>query len=609
MTRDGTNPGAVTPAHPVVLLAAGPLARQVLRELPGVASALNVQISGPFGYVELLDPPDVEAPHRTVWLEPDLPSARAPEAADLSPGAAEPDDRPRPVPAAWDQRLRSLLRQLRPPAEILPFEGTPPASVQIYVVLDLRRPESIAAGLAAARSFRQEPMPLDLTGILLTGRTAQSQPDEERWRAGLAEVLRANRDTFLLHRIYLMDGRNARQEWLQTEGDHARMAAELIFHHGLSEYSQSLRQHEQARVSPRQSLDGVCGSFACRTMRSDRAAVGLAVAGELYAPLFPAERGGPPSAADVREMEGVARALGGRLRDIFLHEASDPAGPIRDALRESLVVACGDRPLGRLRAFLQSLSVEADRLMVQTPILDRRRRRRLAAEGLYWVDPPAPTPLPDRASWRYLGLLGALLGDRRLRLGVRGRRGDTAPGPRRPVARLWPSLVVPLAAEADSAARAAPARAPGNPLPKAAGRNNEPELDSPPALVHPPAVPVAPSRSRRHPPIADAPARRDDPRRGPPRLEEGAGPAVRGRCPRRSGQAAAVGRGPPGRMGAFAGRPGLPGVGLHTACGAEVVGVAALGRTHRAAPTPPRLARPLLRAGPGAFLVGDGPGS
>jgi hypothetical protein len=62
---------------------------------------------------------------------------------------------------------------------------------------------------------------------------------------------------------------------------------------------------------------------------------------------------------------------------------------------------------------LQAVLDETSRLMVQTPILDRRRRRKLAAEGLYWatrrlqpIDRVESKPSP----WRFLGVLWAVLG-------------------------------------------------------------------------------------------------------------------------------------------------------------------------------------------------------
>src|SRR4051812_29587982 len=105
-----TGRAVVTPANPVLLLAAGKLACRALEELSQVARALHVRIAGPFGYVAV-HPAEQGASEPRLWVQPELP---APDGAPGQPPSAT--DFP-----SWQEGLRTLLRRLRPASGAVPY--------------------------------------------------------------------------------------------------------------------------------------------------------------------------------------------------------------------------------------------------------------------------------------------------------------------------------------------------------------------------------------------------------------------------------------------------------------------------------------------------------
>jgi hypothetical protein len=414
VNRPPRGPAFVTPANPTLFLAAGPLACRAVENLAAVARSLHVRISGPFGYLNIAGQQGTL--QRRSGHSPALPPI------DTSPGQQAESD------AEWQERLLSMLRRLRP-LGVVPWLGSEVGGggggggIQVYAIFDLGDEPAVAAGLQAVRDLRKEPMPLDVTGVLLTGRTATFRVDEERWRRPLRLLLQQCEEECLLHRIYFMDGHDACKHWLQTEEDHARMAAELVFHHGLSPYRDLLRRREQTRLSAEQPLHEVCGAFACRTMRSDRAAIARPVAEVIHRHLFPGA-GYLLPADQVGQVHLVARDLGKALRGLFEKRAGasaeELAGPVHALLGEALRTAGKGGPRERLRYFLEALLPELKHLETVGQIIDRVHQRRAAASEVLALLPPPPLPVeppppePAPPFWKYvaaavLGVMGLSL--------------------------------------------------------------------------------------------------------------------------------------------------------------------------------------------------------
>jgi hypothetical protein len=378
----------VEPANPVLFLAAGPLAVQALQELPHVANVLHVRLSGQFGYVTLLPTSDGGL-NRSVAVDSQIP-----------PLESRREQRPPYLDAdPWDERLRSLVRKFRPHQAITPFGEPMQSTIKVYAIYDLRHTECVRAGLRAIETIRREPLQLDLTGLLLTGRTARFHANEDEYRNGLKLVLEANQADCLLHRLYVLDGKNAKQYWLQSEIAMAWVAAECIWHHGLAPYSAALRKHERTRLSARQPIEEVFGSLHARIMKSDRTVVQTAVALEVKKCLF-SKQDMSSSCSEGQELQAIARQVGDELSRIYESSSktkvAGSSAALADqklfakrahaALTKGLRSACGDHPSQqvrpRLRRFLEAFRNELSRLQTLVLLIDCRRMRQEAYEGL-----------------------------------------------------------------------------------------------------------------------------------------------------------------------------------------------------------------------------------
>src|SRR5437764_436374 len=116
-----TEPSAVTPASPILLLGAGTLGGKTLQALPEVAAVLRLRLWGPFGFAYII--PEQEGISRSIRLCRSIP------AADSGLGRA-------PKGGTWEESLRSLVRRLRPAgSDVSPAIG-PRARLQVYAVMD-----------------------------------------------------------------------------------------------------------------------------------------------------------------------------------------------------------------------------------------------------------------------------------------------------------------------------------------------------------------------------------------------------------------------------------------------------------------------------------------
>lgn len=385
-------PGYITPPHPVLFIAVGELAWQAAKKMADVLDILHLKIDGRFGYVKITPIAErVGCCQASHWLEDSI----GVQVDESQPAVScDSDD--------FAQNLRTLVRQLQPEQSVFPFTQSIHHSAKVYLLADMRVVECLEVGIQALRLVCQEPVIPDVTGIFLTGRTAHYSKEEKRWREGLATlqrantVQRANHGSCLLHRAYLVDGKDARESWLQSEQDQARMVAEFLVHHGLSPYHDIFRKNELTRYSTNQPFENVCGSFACRTMHSDSEKIGLIVAEQLERRLFEGS-GHLLTPDETIEVEGIAKALGEKLDDIFNRisgrrgepEASvselgvaDVVRQAKEALRHSLRDIRVDYPLERLQCFFRTVSDKIDELRIQSSVIDRVRTRMEVAVAL-----------------------------------------------------------------------------------------------------------------------------------------------------------------------------------------------------------------------------------
>lgn len=358
------------PDQPLVLLAVGPQAMETVAALPRAAHDLQVRVRGPFGQIAVSDP---AAGHVHIsscrWLsELTKPSPVEPGASSAwqnlqGDGAAS---------QALAGDLIALTRRLRPPALGFGPALGPVPRLHMYVVIDLSAPLAVDAALElAGRLARLEPS-MEITGLALTGRTAQSLTSTQNtWLepfGTLVERLQPQGGSRgSLHRLYLVDGQNTRRTWLQTPAELHRLAADFILHHGLSPHRKSLRQAESALATVNDDFLVVCGSFCCRRLHSGIEVVHRGVA-EVLAREGLADFSHDPGTAHHKQIRESAQRLGDRIVEIYRtgqHPLAESAPRddgraleqergkrVRAALRDVLAVVCEKQPVESVRRFL-----------------------------------------------------------------------------------------------------------------------------------------------------------------------------------------------------------------------------------------------------------------
>lgn len=412
----------------VLFVAAGELARKTLDALTDVADDLNVSIAGEFGFVGIRSG-DSGQPQVTVadeWPGPQPaksePEQPLPLAADdvWQAGAIGSDEFP-PNDAPTDpleDEVIGLLRRMRSVHTDAGIGRRWETWFEVYVIVDLRQPNEVRAALKAANVILQETTRAELTGILITGRTeAVEDSRDNEWRDGLREVVQANddpesRENCLLHRAYLLDGVNTREEWIRDQNHLCHTAAEFIVHHGLSPYRDVLRQHERSRYSPKQPFREVLGSFACRTVSSTLECAPAAIADVLMDEDLAQSSQPSLSAEECVEIGKTARGFEAQIDDIFdkrdemveeqrrQSEARDdrklPFGrhgwnielvsgvldEMIEKLRTAIHRVCANDPRRRFLEFTRQLNKSAGRCRARARVLERRNERETVAYEL-----------------------------------------------------------------------------------------------------------------------------------------------------------------------------------------------------------------------------------
>jgi hypothetical protein len=258
---------------PTLFVGVGPCARETLRELSHLAQCLTAPIQGPFGLVVADAQGEGLFACDAAWAF-DL---QVPEGSLLRERSEfiGPDE----------QRLVVLLSSLVRRLHALEPAADPAAGsrlrVSSYVAIDLSEEGAVASAIQLMRVLRGVDVALDMTVVGLTGRTAaRGCGDDSHWFETWKLLLEQLQEGLLAQRIYLLDGCNADKVWLERPDQLHRLGAEFLLYHGLTCRS-LLRQNERARTGVQEGLLNVCGSFGCRTIEVDLAAVAERVAQRL----------------------------------------------------------------------------------------------------------------------------------------------------------------------------------------------------------------------------------------------------------------------------------------------------------------------------------------
>lgn len=425
MTGNEARP-ETTPVRPVVFAGVGHSAVATVLQLPRAAADLRIRVAGPFGLAVAREPEGPLFILDRQWLS-DLELPELSGDAQAAPRLTDPDD-------ALVSTFRALTRRLRVDRPNIASGTSPHIRVCAYVVIDLATPGAVPAGLRLAGLLSQTDSPPDITGLVLTGRTAESlsEPDEP-WLEAFRQLLTSLQRQSPLNRLYVLDGRDTNHTWLQTLGQMQRLGAEFLLHHGVSPYRAHLRRSEEGRLNGRQDYLHVCGSFSCRTLRSDRTAVARGIAAQLKDDLADLNQG---VLTDERAETLCAEAKQLSETIVQIHQTDsdqddqtrtasqrDQKSPreraLRDALKATLTRVCTKQPVLSLREFLKCLRPLLNQLSTSSGLSERvetryhiadilRKQRRdtygpariwLHEPGVYWKGLYQLSVPPDYTSW------------------------------------------------------------------------------------------------------------------------------------------------------------------------------------------------------------------
>jgi hypothetical protein len=368
---------------PTLFVGVGPCARETLRELSHLAQCLTAPIQGPFGLVVADAQGEGLFACDAAWAF-DL---QVPEGSLLRERSEfiGPDE----------QRLVVLLSSLVRRLHALEPAADPAAGsrlrVSSYVAIDLSEEGAVASAIQLMRVLRGVDVALDMTVVGLTGRTAaRGCGDDSHWFETWKLLLEQLQEGLLAQRVYLLDGCNADKVWLERPDQLHRLGAEFLLHHGIT-CRGPLRQNERARTGAQEGLLNVCGSFGCRTIEVDPAAVTERVAQRLAREdLLDLYRRTVPRAwfAGIQEQ---ARLLVDRIATLceraYQAKASARAGgrssenaEIADAVRKTVRQVCAKEPVLSLCLFLQDLRPRLAGLLTRQRLWERARTHLLVAE-------------------------------------------------------------------------------------------------------------------------------------------------------------------------------------------------------------------------------------
>ena len=177
--------------------------------------------------------------------------------------------------------VASLTRHLRSTEPVADPASPGRVRLSSYVVIDLSADEIVACSLELMRVLRRADQGHDMVLLGLTARAAASNPErEEAWFERWKQLLASLQDDPLAQKVYLLDGRDSVGTWLDRPAQLHHLGAEFLLHHGIT-CRCALRQTERRRVSPRENILNICGSFGIRKIATDLPEVAERVARRL----------------------------------------------------------------------------------------------------------------------------------------------------------------------------------------------------------------------------------------------------------------------------------------------------------------------------------------
>lgn len=273
---------------------------------------------------------------------------------------------------------------------VLHTTAEPPASgpdVHLYVevVLDLTAPYADSAARLISEVIRSEAGRCDLTLFACSGRTAEARPEEIDPQQALAVAGRFLNEPPAYHRVYLIDGQDARRLWVSDQQPLVLMLAHVLRCRVTRAHATACREGEQASVTVLDPPELSTGSVGYRRICAEAALLTAAIKRALYrrltqpAPVRARHGDGEDDATEAAAQ--LAEWLAQRLDTQGRVEAAQQGRRLEAELTERLRgVLARLTPRGeaswaglgqRIRSFCQSLE---KRLVERFPALQRTDR-------------------------------------------------------------------------------------------------------------------------------------------------------------------------------------------------------------------------------------------
>lgn len=381
-----------TQSQPILLIGVGQGAVKTVMEVPRAAERLCVRVAGPFGVLVAGKPAGGILASSCFWLSEMSVPGPADDANRVVGGSEE----------ALFEDICSLVRRLQ-------VRGDGPENgmlgrthVHAYAIVDLATAGVAPSTIRLLKLLRRADPSMEMTGVALTGRTAETGTSAEpAWCEPFKTLVADLERVHLLQRLYLLDGEDTHGTWLSGLDQMYRIGAEFILHHGMSPYRHFLRRRERTRTSLNESFLDVCGSVMCKRFSWDPSIVAWEVAATLARdPAVVGLDQGVLSQERSRALDELAQRL---VEDISIayQKEEPPVGPKTSeapsppvaapmdphekagaAIGQALKDVCSAQPVLSLRWFLKSLRPKLDGLAAFSRLRARWDARLHAAKAL-----------------------------------------------------------------------------------------------------------------------------------------------------------------------------------------------------------------------------------
>lgn len=376
---------------PILFVSAGACAERTLGALSQMAREMAAPAQGPFGLLSLDPVTDALLVSHWTWLS-DFEVPTSPEVCGLSEDVARSDER-------LLGAVSSLIRQLRSTEPVADPASPGRVRMSCYVIIDLSVAEAVSGSVRLMRIVRRADQGHDMAVVGLTGRTATSGAEsDDAWFDRWKELLTQLQDEPLAQKLYLLDGCNAHGTWLDRPEQLHRLAAEFLLHHGIA-CRGPLRQAERRRVSPKENILNICGSFGVRRIAVDLPEVAERVARRLVcddlADLYQQrlseesrghiEEGAQALAEEIEHVYDRARQAASSSSNGTVAEPGECVlrnTDVSRAIQRSIDRLCARNPLVSVCHLLKCLQPRLRSLLTRYRLVERDRTRRFVGETL-----------------------------------------------------------------------------------------------------------------------------------------------------------------------------------------------------------------------------------